>query len=81
MTWIILSGSGVLYSKTVVHVVPEKLIDEAPLPIGIVDLDEGLRILSALVGDGAIDIGSRVDLVSIRYQDGFLFGASAEAEK
>lgn len=75
MTWSPLSNTGSLYSRTIVHVVPEAMIDEAPLAIGIVDLDDGIRLLCALVGAEETAIGDRVDMVCIRYRDGCLFGA------
>jgi hydroxymethylglutaryl-CoA synthase len=40
----------------------------APLPIAVVDLDDGARVMLQVVGDGAdLAIGSEVDLVLRRY--------------
>ena len=40
----------------------------APLPIAVVDLDDGARVMLQVVGDGTdLAIGSEVDLVLRRY--------------
>lgn len=71
--WAPLSGRGRLYSRTVVHAAPAAFRDEVPYAIGIVDLDEGLRLATRLVGDPAI--GDPVEIVVLRYRDGSLFAA------
>ena len=76
MRWRQLSGVGTLYTRTVVRVVPERLLESAPLPVGIVDLDDGVRLLCSLVGEQPIAIGKRVRLVVLQYLDGVLFAAT-----
>ncbi len=47
VAWIELSGRGKLYAQTVVHAAPSVFRDEAPYRVGIVDLEEGVRIASS----------------------------------
>jgi len=44
VAWLPLSGRGKLYSQTVVHAAPAAFQDEVPYRVGIVDLEEGVRI-------------------------------------
>ena len=53
-----MSKSGILYSSATVHVGPPKWIK--PFDIGYVDLDNGVRLLTRLLGRPAI--GDRVTL-------------------
>lgn len=74
--WQDLSGIGTLYSRTRIAVVPEKFIDRSPIDLGIVDLDEGVRITCWLI-DGAesLALDRRVQLVALRFADGCLLAA------
>jgi uncharacterized OB-fold protein len=74
--WQILPPGGTLYSRTRIHVVPEAFIEAAPLDVGIVDLEVGLRLLCSLV-DGAevAPLDSSVGLVALRYANGTVIGA------
>ncbi len=47
--WVVASGRGRLYSHTVVHH-PQVPAFDYPLIVGLVELDEGVRIVSNLVG-------------------------------
>lgn len=69
--WTTLNGEGTLYSKTVVHAGPAVFKDDQPYRLGIVDLDEGLRIATRILDD--IDIGGRVKLVLLVYEDGVIY--------
>ena len=69
--WIELSGRGKLYSRTVIHAVPAVFAGEAPIRNGIVDLDEGLRVASRILGEPALD--AAMECVVLRYTDGPLF--------
>lgn len=48
--WAELVGRGRLYSQTVVHAAPGLFAAEAPYRLGIVDLEEGLRIAVRMIG-------------------------------
>ena len=75
--WVPLSPRGTVYSSTVMHAVPALFRHEAPYRVGIVDLDDGLRIATRLLGIGeGFGVGARVEIVVLAYQDGPLFAAS-----
>jgi uncharacterized OB-fold protein len=71
--WVALSGSGRLYSKTMIHAAPAVFKDEVPYSVGIVDLDEGLRLATRIVGEPELD--APVQIVVLLYEDGPIFGA------
>ncbi len=50
MEWADVSGKGKLVSFTVIHIAPDEFADEAPYFIAIVELAEGTRISSRLLG-------------------------------
>ena len=71
-----LSGRGELYSRTMVRMVPTRMIPIAPLSIGIVDLEEGVRISCALLDRASpLAIGDSVQIAAMKFADGVLFGA------
>ncbi len=41
-----LNRSGKLLTYTVIHVAPSQFADQAPYPVGIVELDSGVRLLT-----------------------------------
>lgn len=74
--WTPLSPRGVVYSSTVMHAVPAYFKHEAPYRVGIVDLDDGLRIATRLLGvEKGFGVGERVEIVQLAYADGPLFAA------
>ena len=74
--WFELEGRGIIYSQTVVHASPEVFAAEAPYRLCLVDLTENIRIATRLVEAGAgVPIGSPVELVLLKYEDGPLFAA------
>lgn len=76
LSWAVLSGRGALYSRTVIHAPPKVFEGTGPLHVGIVDLDEGVRICCGLLEDDSpIPLDSRVELVTLLYADGPLFSA------
>lgn len=76
-----LRGSGVLYTRTTVRMVPTRLIPFAPLSLGVVDLDEGVRVACALRDrDKPLRIGDRIQMVAMKFDDGVLFAAQAETQ-
>jgi uncharacterized protein len=77
VAWAPLSGRGRLYAATAVHAAPMVFRDEAPYRVGIVDLEEGLRLATRMLGAEAIPLDAAVQLVALRYTDGALFAARA----
>lgn len=75
LSWIQLRGKGKLYSQTVIHAAPAVFRAEAPYRVGIVDLEEGLRIATRLISDASPDLDTPVELIVLRYVDGALFAA------
>ena len=57
---------GVVHTFVVNQTMPAPFV--APLPIAVVDLDDGARVMLQVVGDGTgLEIGAEVDLVLRRY--------------
>jgi uncharacterized OB-fold protein len=65
ISWIEASGSGTIYSYTVVHRAPAQFADDAPYVVALIDLTEGVRLMSNVVGSPPADvhIGARVSVV------------------
>ena len=64
--WVTASGRGTLHSFTVVHRTPNaQFADLTPYVLALVDLDEGVRITTALVdvGNREFRCGARVRIV------------------
>lgn len=77
MGWTPLATRGRVYTSTLIRAVPTPFIDSAPLPVGVVDLDDGIRLLCWLVeGAGRLPLDSPVEIVALQYEDGCLFGAA-----
>jgi hypothetical protein len=57
------SGEGEVVSHTVVHDPGEDYDGSQPYTLAIVELDEGPRITTQIVGDGDVAIGDRVERV------------------
>jgi uncharacterized OB-fold protein len=61
-----LARRGVVHTFIINQTMPAPFV--APLPIAVVDLDDGARIMLQVVGDGAgLEIGTDVELVLRRY--------------
>jgi uncharacterized OB-fold protein len=61
-----LARHGVVHTFVINQTMPAPFV--APLPIAVVDLDDGARVMLQVVGDGVdLEIGSEVDLVLRRY--------------
>jgi uncharacterized OB-fold protein len=73
--WIALQTRGTLYSQTVVHASPAVFRAEAPYRVGVVDLDEGLRIATRIIAQDEPALDTVVEIVVLRYTDGPLFAA------
>ena len=75
IAWVPLAGRGRLYSQTVVHAAPAAFQHEAPYRVGVVDLDEGIRIATRVLADHEPALDVVVEIVVLNYRDGPLFAA------
>lgn len=75
--WIPLATQGKLYSATVIHAGPGAYWAGGAYTVGIVDLDDGVRLLTRILGPIPPPIDSAVQLVLTRHDDGCLFAAIA----
>ena len=76
MNWIELSGRGTLYARTTIHVAATQFRDEVPFSAGIVDLQEGIRLVTGLIDEPMrINNDAAIKLVILSYDDGLLFAA------
>ena len=74
MEWVSLSGKGKLYARTTIHAAPEMFQKQLPYSVGIIDLDEGLRLVASIVEeDERIMNDEQVQLLVLAYDDGPLF--------
>jgi len=72
--WRDMCTTGTLYSWTRIHAAPMVFQGEAPYAVGIVDLDDGLRLACRLQDmEGiALAVNMRVEMVVLQYEDGAL---------
>ena len=76
MHWTELSGKGVLYARTTIHAAATQFRDEVPFSVGIVDLTEGVRLVTGLIDEPVkINNDAAIMLVILSYDDGLLFAA------
>ncbi|MDE0155963.1 MAG: Zn-ribbon domain-containing OB-fold protein [Gammaproteobacteria bacterium] len=76
LNWTELSGQGILYARTTIHAAATQFRDEVPFSVGIVDLEEGVRLVAGLIDDpDRIKNGDAIRLVILSYEDGLLFAA------
>jgi len=63
LSWRDLAGTGTIYSYTIVHhAAHQALADKVPYAVGLVELDEGPRVVADFVGDlDAVLVGARVE--------------------
>jgi uncharacterized OB-fold protein len=80
-TEVSLGRTGVVQTYVINHAMPAPFV--APLPLAVIDLDDGARVMLQVVGDGAtLEIGSTVRLVLRRYaveRGAPVYGWKAEA--
>jgi hydroxymethylglutaryl-CoA synthase len=61
-----LARQGAVYTYVVNQTMPAPFV--APLPLAVIDLDDGARVMLQVIGDGDdVEIGRRVELVLRRY--------------
>lgn len=67
LAWVEAAGVGTVHSFTVVHRAPAEYRDEVPYVVALVDLDEGVRMMTRLVDvePAAVRVGMPVE-VAIR---------------
>ena len=69
--WVELSGRGSLYSVTKIHSSPTIYGILSPVRVAVVDLEEGIRLVTRLIPDGYSPVpDSPVQLVITRHPDG-----------
>jgi uncharacterized protein len=74
--WRAVEGTGFVYAYTVTHRGPPPFRGREPYVIATIELDEGVRFMSNVVGDGSnaeAKIGARVKLLWVSMDDGFNF--------
>jgi len=58
--WFTAAGTGRIYSYTVVHRGFGDFAGQVPFTVALVDLDEGARMMTRIVGTGDVEVGMRV---------------------
>ncbi|PKW16842.1 Zn-ribbon domain-containing OB-fold protein [Saccharopolyspora spinosa] len=62
LRWHVVSGQGTVHAYTVAHRAPGEFAEQTPFTLALIDLDDGPRMLTRIVGDGRVTIGARVTL-------------------
>jgi uncharacterized protein len=75
MGWQPVSGDARVYSATVVHAAPALFAAQAPYALVVVDLAEGVRLVTRWVGTAPPRCDQPARLVVLKHDDGVLFGA------
>ena len=72
LTWITASGKGTLYAFTVVHQAFGPYAAEAPFIIGIIELEEGVRMMSRITDATReqVAVGAAVEVTFLATEDG-----------
>lgn len=81
LSWKDLPTRGTLYTWTRIHAAPAVFQPLAPYTVGIVDLDGRIRLACPLiVPDGTtVNIGDKIEMAVMEFEDGPLFAASVAA--
>ncbi|MEK9198416.1 Zn-ribbon domain-containing OB-fold protein [Ureibacillus sp. FSL E2-3493] len=73
LSWFQANGTGSIYSFTIVHQGYGPFKGEPPYVVGIVELDEGVRMMTRIIGDkDEISIGKRVSVVYKEVEEDFV---------
>ena len=76
MKWTELTGRGILYARTTIHAAATQFRDEVPYSVGIVDLEEGIRLVTGLIDDPVrMENDTAIMVVILSYDDGLSFAA------
>lgn len=64
LAWFTARGTGGVYSYTVAHRAFGEFADQAPFTVALVDLDEGVRMMTRIVdaAPGEVEVGLRVEM-------------------
>lgn len=73
--WQPVSGDATVYSATVVHAAPALFSAQAPYALVVLDLVEGVRLVTRWVGAAPPRCDQPARLVVLKHDDGVLFGA------
>jgi uncharacterized protein len=73
--WSELSGGGRLYAQTIIHAAPTAFREDVPYRVGIVDLDEGLRIATRILSGETPTLDRPIRIITLLHTDGPLFAA------
>lgn len=70
VSWVEASGKGRIYSYTVVQSAPPPFKEQVPYVVGIIELEEGVRMLSRIVGElNQIEIDKPVEVIFEKIDD------------
>lgn len=73
ISWRNAKGTGKIYSFTIVHQAFGPFKNETPFVVGVVELDEGVRMMTRIIGDQEnIAIDKRVSVVFTKVEDNFV---------
>jgi uncharacterized OB-fold protein len=63
--WVHTSGRGTIYSYTVVHRAPAQFVGDVPYVVALIDLEEGVRMMSNIPGalPPDVHIGANVEVM------------------
>lgn len=76
--WTAATGKGTLYASSRIHGAGGAFAAFTPYSVGLVDLDEGVRILTRLMHDASSQPpGSALQLSVLEHSDGPLFAATS----
>ncbi|MEV8566974.1 Zn-ribbon domain-containing OB-fold protein [Streptomyces sp. NPDC051322] len=62
LDWFTSPGTGTVYSYTIAHRAFSPFTGTPPYTVALIDLDEGVRMMSRIVGGNRVRIGDRVEL-------------------
>jgi uncharacterized OB-fold protein len=80
LAWVVATGRGSVYSFTVVHRTSDEFQSEVPFTVGLVELDEGVRMMARLDIAEPV-VGMPVQVVFERVSDELSLPHFKEAEK
>lgn len=76
LEWVKAKGTGKIYSYSVVHsYAPTQFADDVPYVVAVIDLDEGVRMMSNIVESALekVKCDSRVEVVFEKMDENFVF--------
>lgn len=73
INWLEANGTGTIYSFTTVHQGYGPFKGENPYTVGIVELDEGVRMMTRIIGDhNEIQVDKRVSVIFKEVEEDFV---------